>query len=86
VGDIADGLKEGVGEVKALKTIEEKYADVTLRLVEEYGPTLTPLTPEAEKTLDRKLYIHVMLLVCVINLALFVSNGSSLADGIEKMS
>jgi hypothetical protein len=86
VGDIVDELKEGVGEVKALETIEEKYANVTLRLIEKYGPTLTPLTLEGEKTLDRKLYIHVMLLVCDINLVLFVSDGSILSESIEKMS
>lgn len=63
----------GLTEAKELKTIEEKYADVTLRLVEDYGHTVAPLTPEGVKKLSRKLYLNIMLLLCVINLVLFVS-------------
>lgn len=71
VSDISDGHK--AAEIRSLKTIEEKYADATLRFVEEYGHTVEPLTPEGEKKLSRKLYLHVLLLVCVVNLMLFVS-------------
>ena len=54
------------------KTIQEKYADVTLRLIEEHGDNVGPLTEEKEKRLRRKLYWKIMLLVSVINLTLFV--------------
>ncbi len=76
----SDGSREG------LKTVKEKYADVTLRLVEEFGATVEALTPQEEKKLMRKLYLHVMLLVCVINLVLFVSISfySSLLFGNRK--
>jgi hypothetical protein len=52
--------------------VSEKYADVTLRLVEEHGDQFGPLTPEKEKKLRRKLYWHVMGLLSAINLLLFV--------------
>jgi hypothetical protein len=52
--------------------VSEKYADVTLRLVEQYGDQFGPLTPEKEKKLRRKLYWHVMGLLSAINLLLFV--------------
>lgn len=56
-----------------LKTVKERDADVTLRIIEEHGHEFGPLTPEAEKKLKRKLYWHVMGLVSAINLVLFVS-------------
>lgn len=62
---------------KPLKTISEKYADVTLGLVEEYGHTVNILTPEQERKLKRKLYAHILLLVAIINLTLFVSQDSA---------
>lgn len=71
VSDVSDSPK--AAEIRSLKTIKEKYADATLRFVEEYGHTVEPLTPEGEKKLSRKLYLHVLLLVCVVNLMLFVS-------------
>ena len=55
------------------KTVAEKYADVTLRLVEDHGDNFGPLTPEKEKKLRRKLYLHIMVLVSAINFMLFVS-------------
>ncbi|KAF8855782.1 putative allantoate permease of the major facilitator superfamily [Acephala macrosclerotiorum] len=74
--DVADVPKERKGETKALKTIEEKYADVTLRLVEKYGHTVAPLTPEREKKLRWKLWLHIMLLLCVVNLVLFIDKAT----------
>lgn len=53
--------------------VSEKFADETLRLVEKYGDGFGPLTPEKEKQLRRKLYLHVMGLLSAINLLLFVS-------------
>jgi hypothetical protein len=65
---------DGTGsKPKSLKTIEEKYADITLRLVEEYGHTFEPMTPAKEQKLKNKLYLHITLLVLIINLVLFVS-------------
>lgn len=55
--------------------VSEKYADVTLRLVEEHGDQFGPLTPEKEKKLRRKLYWHVMGLLSAINLLLFVCSN-----------
>lgn len=60
-------------EYLGLKTIQEKYADVTLRLVEDHGDKFGPLTPNEEKSLRRKLYLHIMILLSVINIMLFVS-------------
>ena len=77
IAPAADDLSDS--ERRDLKTVQEKYADVTLRLVEEFEHTVEPLTPEGEKKLNRKLYLHVMLLVSVVNLVLFVSGSSFLA-------
>lgn len=56
-----------------VQTVQESYADVTLRLVEEHGDEFGPLTPEKEKKLRRKLYFYIMGLMSVINIVLFVS-------------
>ena len=56
------------------KTVAEKYADVTLRLVEDHGNDFGPLTPEKETKLRRKLYLHIMVLVSAVNFMLFVGN------------
>jgi hypothetical protein len=55
------------------KTIKEKYADVTLRIIEDHGHEFGALSPEKEKKLRRKLYWYIMFLVSAINLMLFVS-------------
>lgn len=52
--------------------VEERNADVTLRLLEKHGHEFGPLTPEAEKKLRRKLYLRIMLLLSAINIMLFV--------------
>lgn len=56
-------------------TVQEKNADVTLRLLEDHGDQFGPLTDEAEKKLRRKLYLRVMLLLSAINIMLFVSGS-----------
>jgi hypothetical protein len=61
------------GEAKHRATVQEKFADATLRFVERYGHTVEPMTRDEERRLNRKLYIHVLLLLCTINLMLFVS-------------
>jgi hypothetical protein len=60
--------------VKKGLTVQEKNADVTLKLMEEHGDDFGPLTPETEKKLRRKLYWRVMLLLSAINIMLFVSD------------
>lgn len=55
------------------KTVSEKNADVTLRLLEQHGDDFGPLAPEAEKKLRRKLYWRIMTLLSAINIMLFVS-------------
>lgn len=57
---------------RVTRTVQEKYADVTLRLIEDHGEEFGLLTPEKEKKLRRKLYLHVMVLLCAVNLMLFV--------------
>ncbi|KAE8150741.1 major facilitator superfamily domain-containing protein [Aspergillus avenaceus] len=58
------------------KTVEEKYADVTLRIIEEHGADVPPLTPEQEKALRRKLYWRIMGLLSVINIVLFIDKST----------
>jgi len=60
-------------EVSSLLVIDQKYADETLQLVEEYDSTFGPITPEFEKKLRWKLYLHLTVLITAINLMLFVS-------------
>lgn len=71
------GLARGgitLAEITGAKTIQEKYADVTLRFVEDYGHSVEPLTPGRERKLLWKLYIWIMGLLTISNLMLFVSN------------
>lgn len=58
------------------KSVEDRNADVTLRLLEEHGDKFGPLTPEAEKKLRRKLYLRVMLLLSAVNIMLFVDKST----------
>ncbi len=85
-GDTKEVFKDVRGDATEVRAIEEKYADITLRFVERYGETVTPLTPESEKKLSRKLRLHIMTLVCVINLVLFVSHPFLSGDENEGRS
>ncbi|GJD03035.1 major facilitator superfamily transporter [Colletotrichum higginsianum] len=58
------------------KTVTEKNADVTLRLLEQHGDDFGPLTPEMEKKIRRKLYLRVMTLLSAINIMLFVDKST----------
>ncbi|PLB49758.1 permease of the major facilitator superfamily [Aspergillus steynii IBT 23096] len=58
------------------KTVQEKYADVTLRLIEEHDDEFGPLTEEKEKRLRRKLYWNIMFLLSVINITLFIDKST----------
>lgn len=53
--------------------VTERYADETLHFIEQHGKDFGPLTPEKEKVIRRKSYLHVMGLLSAINLLLFVS-------------
>lgn len=57
------------------KIISDRYADITLRFVEEHGHDVEPLTPGKENKLLWKLYVHLLILLVVINLMLFVSHA-----------
>lgn len=63
------------------RTVGEKSADVTLRLLEKHGDEFGELTPEAEKKLRRKLYWRVMTLLSAINIMLFVSPVTRKSEG-----
>ncbi|EEU44571.1 uncharacterized protein NECHADRAFT_96482 [Fusarium vanettenii 77-13-4] len=58
------------------KTVTEKYADVTLHLIEEHGDNVTPLTPEHAAKVKRKLYLRLMGLLSMINIMLFIDKST----------
>jgi hypothetical protein len=55
------------------QAINERYADETLRFVEQYGDAVDRLGPQEERRLVWKLHWRIMLLLSVTNLLLFVS-------------
>jgi hypothetical protein len=55
------------------QAINERYADETLRFVEQYGDAVDRLGPQEERKLVWKLHWRIMLLLSVTNLLLFVS-------------
>lgn len=73
-----------VEDLSAGKTVSAKYADVTLRLLEEHGDKVGPLTPEIEKKLRRKLYLRLIVLVSAINIVLFV-RSNWLLEGLAQL-
>jgi hypothetical protein len=70
---VSDSTTSSTQEAETV--INAKYADVTLRILEDHGDEFGPLTPEKEKQLRRKLYWHVMGLLSAINLLLFVCHA-----------
>ncbi|UNI15309.1 hypothetical protein JDV02_001852 [Purpureocillium takamizusanense] len=68
----AEGPPAGGDEV----VVAEKYADETLRIVEEHGARVGPLTPDAEKALRRKTYWHVLGVLWTINSVLIVDKST----------
>jgi hypothetical protein len=60
-------------EVISLLAVDQRDADETLSLVEEYDSKFGLPTPEFEKKLRWKLYLHITILITLINLMLFVS-------------
>ena len=59
------------------KTVTKQYADVTLRLIEEHGDNVEPLSPEQERRVRRKLYLRLVGLLSTINIMLFVCSPPS---------
>lgn len=53
--------------------VAQKYADVTLEFVELYGDSTPPLTEKEVKSLSRRLFWYIILLLTLTNLLLFVS-------------
>ncbi|KAB8274811.1 major facilitator superfamily domain-containing protein [Aspergillus minisclerotigenes] len=68
--------EEKITTRRAAKTVEEKYADVTLRIIEDHGDEFGPLSPEKEKKLRRKLYLNIMVLLSAINIVLFIDKST----------
>lgn len=56
-----------------LKAVTARDADETLKLIEEYGSDIPPLSPQGLKSLRLKLYFRLILLLIAVNLMLFVS-------------
>lgn len=57
---------------EARRIISDQAADETLRLIEEHGDDVGELTTQNERRLKRKIYLHVLLLVVIIDLMLYV--------------
>ncbi|KAB5533468.1 putative allantoate permease of the major facilitator superfamily [Coniochaeta sp. 2T2.1] len=57
-------------------TVAQKYADITLGIIEKHGDEFGELTPEGEKKLRRKLYWHIMVLLSAINIILFIDKST----------
>jgi hypothetical protein len=72
INEISETNASSIESSSKGKTVTEKYADVTLRLIEEHGDSVDPLSPEQEKKVRRKLYLRLMGLLSTINIMLFV--------------
>lgn len=58
--------------IRLAKVVSERGADETLQLLEEHGPNVGELTPEAEGKLRAKIRNHILVLVIIIDLMLYV--------------
>ncbi|KAJ9138184.1 Sucrose/H+ symporter, plant [Pleurostoma richardsiae] len=56
--------------------VKAQYADTTLELVEQYGSTVNELTPKKLRILKNKLYLHILVLLVIINLMLFIDKST----------
>lgn len=72
----ADSASNESSTQQAHATVAEKYADITLKIIEDHGSEFGPLTPEKEKKLRRKLYLHIMVLLSAINIVLFIDKST----------
>jgi len=69
------GQKTATSTVDALLNggvVQARYVDVTTTFLEQHGASVGELTPEVERRLRRKLYVHVLLLAIFINAMMFV--------------
>ncbi|KAH7120382.1 major facilitator superfamily domain-containing protein [Dactylonectria estremocensis] len=72
--EVASGRSSS--SIRERKIISSKAADETLQLIEQHGDSVGELTPEKRKTLKRKLYIYVLLLVTFIDFMLYVDKST----------
>ncbi|KAK6457068.1 putative allantoate permease of the major facilitator superfamily [Scheffersomyces xylosifermentans] len=59
-----------------VKEIREKDADVTLKLIEEWGDSVPDFTGEQAKLLSRKLWLTVVPILFTVNLMLFMDKNA----------
>ncbi|KAL2074076.1 hypothetical protein VTL71DRAFT_7854 [Oculimacula yallundae] len=67
---------------RPVRTIQEKYADVTLRLIEDHGDSFEPMSEEAAKKVQKKLYLHLIVLMSCICLMLVIDKATLGASSI----
>lgn len=79
--EIASGRSSS--SIRERKIISSKAADETFQLIEQHGESVRELTPEKLKTLKRKLYIYILLLVTFIDFMLYVCIFGTLRDNSE---
>jgi hypothetical protein len=69
-----DAAPQGEATPPEVRAVAARDADETLGLEEQFNSeAAAPPTAKESRRLNRKLYINLILLVCVINLMLFVS-------------
>jgi hypothetical protein len=69
-----DPAAQGEALPREVRTVAARDADETLGLEQEFNSeAAAPPTAKESRRLNRKLYINLILLVCVIDLMLFVS-------------
>lgn len=61
---------------KKEKEIDEKLADETFKLVQEFGGDIPELTPEKERKLVRKLWLTIVPIVFIVNATLFIDKDA----------
>ncbi|KAK6463710.1 hypothetical protein DFJ63DRAFT_285753 [Scheffersomyces coipomensis] len=59
-----------------IKEIKEKDADITLKLIDQYGDSVTPLTPQQENALVKKVYWTVVVMGFLVNFTLFLDKNA----------
>lgn len=74
--DTAISSAEEEEEEEDVKVVKDKEADVTLQLLQQYGPTAGPLTPQTERRLQRKLWLTIFPMVFFVNFMLFLDKNA----------
>ncbi|KAL2850209.1 major facilitator superfamily domain-containing protein [Aspergillus pseudoustus] len=71
-----DAAAQAEAPPREVKAVAARDADETLGLEEEFNGEAAPPTPKESRRLNRKLYANLILLVCVINLMLFIDKAT----------